>query len=80
MMEPTLAQLTEMNERAAVTLTRLKSPPFDGQGKMAKQTAIKNIEMQMAATDQMLRALIQVNGALHRALRRKFTGRSRTTS
>ena len=41
MMEPTLAQLTEANERAAVALTRLKSPPFDEQGEMAKQSAIK---------------------------------------
>ena len=36
MMEPTLAQLTATNERAAVTLSRLKSLPFDEQREMAK--------------------------------------------
>ena len=73
MMEPTLAQLTATNERAAVTLSRLKSLPFDEQWEMAKQSTIKKIQMQMSATDQMLLALTQVNGALHHMLYREFT-------
>ena len=73
MMEPTLAQLIDMNAGAAATLSRLKVLPFNEQWEMAKQTAIANIEMQMAAADQMLLALIQVNGTLRHMPCRKFT-------
>ena len=72
-MEPTLAQLTATNERAAVTLSRLKTLPFDEKWEMSKQTAITKVEKQMATADQMLLALVQVNGALHHALYRNFT-------
>ena len=61
MMKPTLAQLTDMNERAAVALSRLKSLPFDEQWEITKQSANKKIDMQMSATDPMLQAPIQVN-------------------